>query len=203
VCVACLHDRLRAGVRFDLPWLSRSQPWPAFRQALAETWAETTRCANWLLDGVLRARCPRATSDDRLRPMPASYLYPEVARVVPTYRRKASRSCTDRPPHLSASGSSSLWTRTRTSRLSVHRHRSSCPRSVATPSAMVEAPGCSLPIAQPSLDASIAERSSAAVTTVSELTQLARSDARRGTLTLSGSRISRDHRAGETADDCR
>ena len=55
--------------------------WPELREALTNAWAETTQCANWMATELYVRDVRREADDERLRPMPRTYLYPE-ARVL-------------------------------------------------------------------------------------------------------------------------
>jgi hypothetical protein len=77
-CVACTRERfvLRAVA------LPVSGPvdgtWAELREALHTAFAETTRCANWLVTEFYARDAKREPADGRLRAMPRVYLYPEA-----------------------------------------------------------------------------------------------------------------------------
>ena len=52
--------------------------WQDLRAALHEAFAETTRCANWLVTELYARDLARQPGDARLAKMPAAYLYPEA-----------------------------------------------------------------------------------------------------------------------------
>jgi hypothetical protein len=57
--------------------------WPALRDELRTLWAETTRCANWLVSELYARDVRRQAGDERLAPMPHIYLYPEARALFP------------------------------------------------------------------------------------------------------------------------
>src|SRR5262245_49047903 len=57
--------------------------WAELRQELRKLWAETTRCANWLVSELYARDVRRQPGDDRLPPMPHIYLYPEARALFP------------------------------------------------------------------------------------------------------------------------
>jgi hypothetical protein len=82
-CSACTRERfvLRAMA------LPVSGPvdgtWAELRDALHTAFAETTRCANWLVTEFYARDAKREPGDARLRAMPRVYLYPEARVLFP------------------------------------------------------------------------------------------------------------------------
>jgi hypothetical protein len=82
-CGACTRERfvLRAVA------LPVSGPvdatWAELREALHTAFAETTRCANWLVTELYARDAKREPADARLRAMPRVYLYPEARLLFP------------------------------------------------------------------------------------------------------------------------
>ena len=60
-----------------------TQSWDELRAELKTMWAETTRCANWLVSELYARDVRRQPGDDRLPPMPHIYLYPEARALFP------------------------------------------------------------------------------------------------------------------------
>ena len=85
-CAACTRERfvLRAVA------LPVSGPvdgsWAELRDALHTAFAETTRCANWLVTELYARDAKREPADARLRAMPRVYLYPEARQLFPGAR---------------------------------------------------------------------------------------------------------------------
>lgn len=59
------------------------QTWAELRAVLREMWGATTQASNWMLT-ELYARDVRRTSEPKLPPMPAVYLYPEARERFPS-----------------------------------------------------------------------------------------------------------------------
>lgn len=57
--------------------------WAELGDELRALWAETTRCANWLVSELYARDVRRQHGDDRLAPMPHIYLYPEARELFP------------------------------------------------------------------------------------------------------------------------
>src|SRR5262245_53045746 len=57
--------------------------WAELGDELRTLWAETTRCANWLVSELYARDVRRQTGDERLAPMPHIYLYPEARALFP------------------------------------------------------------------------------------------------------------------------
>src|ERR1700741_4230594 len=77
-CPACLRERfvLRA---IALPVSGPvDATWAELREALHTAFAETTRCANWLVTELYARDARREPGDARLRAMPRVYLYPDA-----------------------------------------------------------------------------------------------------------------------------
>jgi hypothetical protein len=58
--------------------------WPELRDALHTAFAETTRCANWLVTQFYARDRRREPGDTRLAAMPRVYLYPEARTLFPS-----------------------------------------------------------------------------------------------------------------------
>lgn len=59
--------------------------WPEFREALRESWGESTRCANWMMTELYTRDVSRAPGVSAKMPkMPRVYLYPEARMLFPT-----------------------------------------------------------------------------------------------------------------------
>jgi hypothetical protein len=63
--------------------------WPEFRAQLQRQWRETTRCANWMISELYARDIRREPDDQRLRPMPSVYLYPEARALFPVLSAQA------------------------------------------------------------------------------------------------------------------
>jgi hypothetical protein len=57
--------------------------WAELRPALREAWAESTRCANWMLTELYARDIRREPGDQKLAKMPRIYLYPEARQRFP------------------------------------------------------------------------------------------------------------------------
>lgn len=83
LCSACV----RIGYRILTVTLPITGPldrtWAEFGAACREAWAETTRCANWLATELYARDVRRESSDEKLRPMPRIYLYPDARVLFP------------------------------------------------------------------------------------------------------------------------
>lgn len=60
------------------------ESWGEFGKALRATWAETTRCANWMISQYYSRDVRRGPGDVRLAPMPHVSLYAEARALFPT-----------------------------------------------------------------------------------------------------------------------
>lgn len=82
-CAACLRARYRI-LAVTVPIAGPiDRTWAELGTALRETWAETTRAANWIATELYARDVRREPSDTTLRPMPRVYLYPEVRALFP------------------------------------------------------------------------------------------------------------------------
>lgn len=82
-CPACLRERfvLRA---VALPVSGPVEgTWVELRDAVRTAFAETTRCANWLVSELYARDSRREPGDTHLRSMPRVYLYPEARLLFP------------------------------------------------------------------------------------------------------------------------
>lgn len=58
--------------------------WAELREALRASWAESTRCANWMLTELYARDVRRQPSEKKLGKMPRVYLYPEARTQFPS-----------------------------------------------------------------------------------------------------------------------
>jgi len=92
-----------------------SGTWADFRNTLRELWAETTRCANWMITTLYASDVRRQPDDKKLQAMPRTYLYPEARRLFPTLPSNCIVALAHRIDGLyRAQRYELLWTRQRT-----------------------------------------------------------------------------------------
>lgn len=77
LCTDCVGKRyvLRA---VSIPVASPEREWKEFRGALKEMWQATTQASNWILTELYARDIRRSKDDQKMPPMPAIYLYPEI-----------------------------------------------------------------------------------------------------------------------------
>src|SRR5262245_1358200 len=82
-CPACKNSSY--ALRAVIVPVSRpeGESWERLRAELRTLWAETTRCANWLVSELYSRDTARQPDDERLAPMPSVYLYPEARQRFP------------------------------------------------------------------------------------------------------------------------
>ncbi len=83
-CAGCVRTRFVPRT-ITLPVAGPSDgSWADLRPVLREAFAETTRCANWLVTQYYLRDRPRRPEDERLSRLPAIYLYPEARILFPS-----------------------------------------------------------------------------------------------------------------------
>lgn len=86
--------------------------WNELRDELRGLWAETTRCANWIVSELYARDIRRGPEDERLSSMPAIYLYPEARELFPTLPAQAVAALIqDVQRRYRANRYAVLWTR--------------------------------------------------------------------------------------------
>lgn len=83
-CDACWRARyvLRA-ITMTVASPPEGMTWQALRAELRELWAETTRCANWMMTELYARDVKRGAADEKMPPMTRVYLYPEARIAFP------------------------------------------------------------------------------------------------------------------------
>ncbi len=124
-CPACKHSAysIRALI---LPVSGPEEAsWPELRDKLREVWADTTRCANWMVTELYARDVRRQPGDERLAGMPRIYLYPEARALFPNLSAQAVAALSqDVQRRYQARRYDVLWTRA--SSIPTYRYPAPC-----------------------------------------------------------------------------
>ena len=84
VCPKCWHARffLRA-ITFAVSGPLVKEDWPRLREALQESWAQSTRLCNWVSTELAKADVTRQPDMTKLPKFDLPYLYPEARKLFP------------------------------------------------------------------------------------------------------------------------
>lgn len=83
-CASCWGRRyfLRA-VTFQVASPGEGSTWKELDDVLRRMWVETTSCSNWMINQLALADVRRLPGDQKMPPMPRTYLYPDARKLFP------------------------------------------------------------------------------------------------------------------------